>query len=193
MMPRPGRPQLGALSILMLCFALSGLLRLVVAAPALAQQLSGAPPGDAAVDGCGPGSEELLAAIRERTAQIEVREDEIAERRAVLEIAEEQFARKQAALLEAEEQLAATLSLADGAAERDIDRLTAIYENVKPKRAAEIFNSMDANFATGVLSRMDPAAAAEILTRMEAEKAYAISVLLAARNVNAGDAPPPAN
>ena len=192
MMPRSGRPRLGALSILMLCFALSGLMRLAMVAPALAQQL-GESAASTPADGCGPGSEELLAAIRERSAQIETREAQIAERQALLEIGEEEFSKKQAALVEAEARLSATLALADGAAERDIDRLTAIYENVKPKRAAEIFNSMDATFATGVLARMNPASAAEILTLIDAQKAYAISVLLAARNANAGGTPPPAN
>ena len=186
----PGLPRLGALSILVLCFALSGFLRLVMVAPAVAQQMTLGAAQAAAAEGCEPGSEELLAAIRERTRQIEAREAEIAERQALLDIAEEEFAKKQAALVEAEEQLSDTLALADGAAERDIDRLTAIYENVKPKRAAEIFDSMDASFATGVLARMNPSAAAEILTLMDAQKAYAVSVLLAARNVNAGGVPP---
>jgi flagellar motility protein MotE (MotC chaperone) len=41
---------------------------------------------------------------------------------------------------------------------------------------------MAPDFAAGFIGRMQPAAAAAILAGMEAEQAYAISVLLAARN-----------
>ena len=82
------------------------------------------------------------------------------------------------------------MALADSAAENDLAQLTAIYENVKPKRAAEIFQSMDTTFAAGILGRMSPAQAGEILTLVDAETAYAISVLMAARNMNAGGIPP---
>ncbi|MSU91783.1 hypothetical protein GE300_19590 [Rhodobacteraceae bacterium 2CG4] len=182
----PGRTR--ALALLAGCFLASALVRTALVGPAAAEVLF--PPqealefGDTA--GCGPESEALLEVLRERGAQLDSLEQGIAEREAALEIAEAELQRKHTELVEAEERLAATVAAADGAAERDVAQLTAIYENVKPKRAAGIFSSMDTEFAAGILSRMSPSSAADILTLMDADMAYAVSVVLAARNMNAG-------
>lgn len=180
----------GALALLIGCFVLSALIRIAVVGPAVAEQLNtnGATSTDQA--GCAPASDAVLAALKERGEALDAREAAMIERIALLELAEAEFTKKEAALIEAEERLAATVALADGAAERDLSQLTTIYENVKPKRAAGIFESMEPSFATGILSRMAPTAAADILAAMDAEKAYAISVLMAARNMNAGGAAP---
>ena len=78
----------------------------------------------------------------------------------------------------------ATLSLADEASEKDILRLTSVYENMKPKDAAILFEQMEPNFAAGFLGRMRPDIAAEILSGLSPEVAYSISVILAGRNAN---------
>ncbi|MEM8787755.1 MAG: hypothetical protein AAGE76_05805 [Pseudomonadota bacterium] len=181
----------GALAILTACFLGSAGLRLMDAAPAAAQQLA-ANPAEAVGGGCGEPADVVLKAVRERGEELDRREAELAERLALLQLAEAEFEEKQAALVAAEERLSATIARADGAAERDLAQLTAIYENVKPKRAVGIFESMEPTFAAGILARMNATSAAEILTLMEAEKAYAVSVILAARNMNAGG-PAPAN
>ena len=41
--------------------------------------------------------------------------------------------------------------MADKAAERDIARMTTVYENMKPAEAARIFERMDVKFAAGLL------------------------------------------
>ncbi len=184
------RAPRGALVLLVACFFLSSAFRLVDLAPAAAQQVA-APTSQADAVGGAADTDALLAAIREREAVLNAREKEIEERLAFLAIVEEQYEQQRAELVAAEERLSRTLALAETAAEEDLTRLTAIYENVKPKQAAVIFDSMDTKFAAGVLGRMTPQAAGDILTLMDADKAYAISVILAARNMNAGreDAP----
>ncbi len=170
-----------ALWLIMLCFLASGGLRLGVAGSALAEQVGEAKPPMAVSE----DAEALLAAIQERSEQLDARERRIAERLALLEIAEEEFESRREALIAAEEALAATLAIADNAAENDIQRLTAVYQNMKPKKAAEIFNTMDPTFASGFLARMAPEAAADILTAMDTDAAYTISVIMASRNMNA--------
>ena len=54
---------------------------------------------------------------------------------------------------------------------------------MKPSEAAALFQKMDPDFAAGFLGRMAPKSAASILSGLDAEKAYAISVHLAGRNV----------
>ncbi|MHA3978346.1 MotE family protein [Halovulum sp. GXIMD14794] len=182
-----------ALPILAGCFLASGLLRLALVGPATAEVLF--PPEVPDVLGlesaCHPDSEVVLEALRERGKQLTALESELAERKAALEIAQAALDAKHAELVEAEARLRATISTADAAAEQDVAQLTAIYENVKPKRAAGIFASMDTDFAAGILARMSPSSAADILTLMDANQAYAISVVLAARNMNAGGPLPP--
>lgn len=188
-------PRTRALAVLAACFLASAAVRLTIIGPAAAEALFPPTSGDFSDEaGCVAESGALLEALRERGEQLDSLENDIAERQAALEIAEAELQRKHDELVDAEQRLAATVAAADGAAERDVAQLTAIYENVKPKRAAGIFSSMDTEFAAGILSRMSPAAAADILTLMDANRAYAVSVVLAARNMNAGGiAPEPAN
>ena len=81
-----------------------------------------------------------------------------------------------------EEELKATLALADGAAEEDLARLTAVYQAMKPKDAAKLFETMSPEFAAGFLGRMPPESAAAILSGMSSEAAYGVSVIVAGRN-----------
>jgi flagellar motility protein MotE (MotC chaperone) len=74
------------------------------------------------------------------------------------------------------------LALADGAAEDDLVRLTAVYEAMKPADAAALFQTMAPEFAAGFLGRMRAEAAAAVISGMTPESAYSISVLIAGRN-----------
>ena len=85
----------------------------------------------------------------------------------------------------AEDDLKQVLAIADGAAEKDLVRLTAVYEAMKPADAAALFATMSPDFAAGFLARMQPGAAAAILSGMPPDKAYAISALIAGRNARA--------
>lgn len=178
-----------ALTLIIVCFALSGLLRISIASTAVAQQLGetqfASNETDTSSGDTGQGRDALLAALQERDQQLRDSERRLEERLALLKIAEEEFESRREALVEAEQRLAATLAIADNAAEKDLTQLTAVYQNMKPKKAAEVFDSMDPVFAAGFLIRMAPEAAAEILTAMNTEAAYTVSVLMASRNMNA--------
>jgi flagellar motility protein MotE (MotC chaperone) len=75
-------------------------------------------------------------------------------------------------------------ALVDDAAGKDVRHLVAMYEQMKPKQAGQIFNAMDPTFAAGFLGQMNAPSAALILANMDAEKAYSVSLLLAGRNVD---------
>ena len=126
----------------------------------------------------------LAAALTEREKQASVRETAIQERQAALDLAEQVIARRLTELEQAESALRETLSVADKAAETDLTQLTEVYQAMKPKDAAALFDGMDPEFAAGFLGRMRPAEAAAIMSGMAPEKAYAVSALLAGRNAN---------
>lgn len=144
-----------------------------------AMQKSGASLPDVPADFAG-----MLDAFEKREARIKRQEAAIQDRMHALRIADEQVSRKLEELSLAEEQLRETIALADSAAEDDLDRLTRVYETMKPKQAAALFEEMDPNFAAGFLGRMRPEAAAAIMAGLSAEAAHLYSVVLAGRNAN---------
>ena len=148
-----GRPMLRGVGLIVCCFFGSALLRLTDDGWALAQGVAEA--GAAAAPAA--DKDQLLEAIRQREAQL-------------------------AAFEKAQKNLEATLAMADQAAERDLARMTTVYENMKPPEAAKIFETMDVGFAAGLLARMRPDVAAQVLTGMKPETAYAVTLTIASRN-----------
>ncbi|MBE0454799.1 MotE family protein [Roseovarius autotrophicus] len=124
----------------------------------------------------------LLDTLKERESRLVTRERAFADRMQALAIADEQITIRLAALQEAEDSLRRTLDIAETASEDDLDRLTRVYETMKPKQAAALFEKMDARFAAGFLVRMRPDAAAAIMAGLSPEAAHMFSVVLAGRN-----------
>lgn len=126
----------------------------------------------------------LLDALNAREARVRKSESAIEVRMQALAVAEEEIERKMTALTEAEASLRETLALARTAAADDIEKLTNVYANMKPKQAAALFEEMDPEFSAGFLARMRPDAAAAIMAGMTPQSAYLVSVILAGRNAN---------
>lgn len=126
-----------------------------------------------------------LQALRSRETQLNNREEELRLRQRELEGVEEKIGLKLDELRQAEEALRSTVAIVDTAAERDLTRLTAVYENMKPAQAAALFEQMEPEFAAGFLGLMRPEAAAGIMAGIEPTAAYSISVILAGRNSQA--------
>jgi flagellar motility protein MotE (MotC chaperone) len=170
---RGGSPVLSGVGLIVVCFFASAALRLSGSGWALAEGVAeaAASPADA-----------MLAALREREAELDAEEKRLAERRQTLSVAETKLEEQLAAFETAQKNLEATLAMADQAAEKDIARMTTVYENMKPEDAAKIFERMDVTFAAGLLARMRPDLAAEVLTGMDADAAYALTLTIASRN-----------
>ncbi|WP_422077625.1 MotE family protein [Vannielia sp.] len=188
----PLRRRLGRslLSIIAALLLISAALRLTgVSGSAFA--LEGSPTDEPAtspvVAGCEPDPDiaTLLSALQSRESAVTAREAAIADELVALKRAREEIAREMDALRQAETELEATLALADGATESDLAKLTRMYEVMKPKEAAALFQEMDPVFAAGFLGRMQPERAAAVLAGMEAKAAYRLSLILAGRNGSA--------
>lgn len=126
----------------------------------------------------------LLQALQARESLLSQREGAMNDQIKALEIARVEFEENMEALSEAEAKLNATLALADNAAEGDLARLTAVYENMKAKEAALLFEEMAPEFAAGFLGRMRPDVAAAVMAGLTPSTGYSISVILAGRNAN---------
>ena len=182
----------------------------LAAAPAALAEIAGAGEADGAFEpervAARPsgedaqGIEALIEALAEREAALDEREAALAERAAAEErrLAEGQgeMAETRAELqgmldeLEAAEaRLDAAIARASGAAEDDLARLTSVYESMKPKDAAALFETMESGFAAGFLGRMRPEAAAEVMAGMSPDRAYAVSAIIAGRNARLDDGP----
>ncbi|GAB4386302.1 MotE family protein [Albidovulum sp.] len=184
---RPARSRPGTLFWLAALFAASGAIRIGLQASHAfaveAQPVAAAPEAQS----CAPPPDvmAMLTELREREARVAEREVRAGSREQALALAQADIERRLAELTRAEEELAQTLAQADGAADRDVQTLVAVYEQMKPKDAAALFDEMDPAFAAGFLARMRADAAAQVMAGLEPKKAYAISVLLAGRNANA--------
>ena len=80
----------------------------------------------------------MLAAFNSREARIDAQEMAIENRMQALKLADAEVARKLDELVQAESDLRDTLALSDTAAEGDLDKLTKVYETMKPKQAAAL-------------------------------------------------------
>ncbi|VDC20310.1 MotE family protein [Pseudogemmobacter humi] len=177
---RAGR---GTLILIALLFASSGAIRLGDGfGLSLARAADNALAPKAEEGGCAPTPAALAAALSAREARVLAQETALADRSAALDLANAALDGRLEALEQAEARLRQTLAIADGAAEADLARLTAVYETMKPRDAATLFDAMDARFAAGFLGRMRPDAAAAVLSGMSPDKAYEISAILAGRN-----------
>lgn len=180
---RSGR---GALFIVAMLFAASGALRMgsgVGTALARSQEEPVPPAADTPAACETPSA--LVEALKQREDRLAVQEAALQDRLAALALADQAVSKRMAEMEAMEAELKATLAIADGAAEEDIQRLTAVYQAMKPKDAAALFETMSPDFAAGFLGRMPPESAAAILSGMSAEAAYGVSVIVAGRNAGA--------
>lgn len=153
------------------------------AAPAQA-----AAPPPMAEGTCSPALADMLAAERKaldaRAAELDLMAAwlEAAERRAAEQIASLEVARADVAML---------IDRRAVLAEADLNRLVAIYGNMKPKDAARLLNGTETEIVVVMLDRMEERRAAPILAEMEPAKVNELTRALATRRQLAGDHPPP--
>ena len=126
-----------------------------------------------------PGELDVLEDLAARRLAIEEREQALELRRSLLETAE---ARLQDRLHELGQLKAAIEAMIHehqaGEAEK-LTRLVKIYETMKPKAAAEIFNRLEMRVLIQVVSRMREAKSSDILGRMDPVRAKELTAELA--------------
>ena len=130
----------------------------------------------------------VLLELRQRRQELEAREGTLAARESMLTAAEQ----KLSARVEELQGLQKKLESLDAGQRRQEDAawqgLVKVYETMKPRDAAAIFNDLGMQVLLAVVDRMKEAKAAAILAAMAPDKAREVTMLLArSRSRTSGD------
>ncbi|GIK99668.1 MAG: hypothetical protein BroJett029_38770 [Alphaproteobacteria bacterium] len=169
------------------------------AAGAAPQQAAAvAPPGAAAPAAGDPlaltqTEIDLLQKLAARREALDARERELDMREGLLRAAEQQLQAKAdakaAELAAMQAKIEALVKQRDEEQEKKIADLVSVYEKMKPKDAARIFNDLDLDLLVDLLGRMRDAKTAPILASMDETRARAVTARLAERQTRAQPAP----
>ena len=125
--------------------------------------------------------------LAERRAELEQREKELEMRSALLDAAEKRIEERTAELKALEARITRLVDENRTAERQQFVTLVAMYENMKPRDAATIFDQLDMPVLLGVARAMNPRKMAPILARMDPLKAKALT-----DGIAADEAPVPA-
>lgn len=136
---------------------------------------------DPVYDGSGfsQATRDVLEDMSERRKALDVRERELATREALLRAAEQELERKFEEMSNLRTEIEGLLVRQSEEEEARIKSLVKIYEGMKPKEAARIFDTLDLDVLTSVLSRMSERRLSPILANMNPERARTVTILLA--------------
>lgn len=123
--------------------------------------------------------EELVRELAERRKKLMGRERDIDRRDALLKAAEKELDRKYQELEKLRSGIQELLKEQSEEEQARITSLVKIYEGMKAKDAARIFNTLDMDVLLSVMSRMSERKLAPILAEMDADKARTVTILLA--------------
>lgn len=123
----------------------------------------------------------LLQALAQRRSTLDTREESLNQREALLRAAEQKLVDRQKELLAMRSEVKGLLDDLDAKEKRRIGNLVKIYENMKPKGAALIFNELELPVLMSVVERMKVRKLAPIIAAMNPEKARKITRTMAKR------------
>lgn len=126
---------------------------------------------------------EVLQKLAERRTALEKREREFDLRQNLLRAAEKRIDSKLAELKKIQATIKSLLKQHDKEQEAKIKSLVKIYESMKPKEAAAIFERLDMPVVLDVIERMSERRVAPIMAKMDPAKAKGITTALAERRV----------
>lgn len=138
------------------------------------------PGGDAAID-LTPSEIEVLQRLQERREALDQRGRELDMREGLLKAAEARIDKKIAEMRQIQADIQALLKQYDEQEEAKMKSLVKIYENMKPKDAARIFEDLDMPILLDVVERMSERRVAPILAEMDPMKARELTSELAQR------------
>jgi flagellar motility protein MotE (MotC chaperone) len=134
----------------------------------------------------------LLLELRERRGDLDKREAALGAREAVLSSAEKRLTARVNELTALQVRLEALEKARHERDDANWAGLVKMYETMKPRDAATIFNDLDAPVLLQVLDRMKEAKAAPVLAAMQPDRARLITAQLAQLRSKANTIPPAA-
>jgi flagellar motility protein MotE (MotC chaperone) len=128
-----------------------------------------------------PAERAILERLQERRQEIDARARELEIRDGLLKAAEMRLEARVAELKALEARVAAAVQAKEGSDAARFKGLISMYENMKPKDAAKIFDRLDLTILVQVTSLINPRKMSDILGQMSAEAAERLTVELANR------------
>jgi flagellar motility protein MotE (MotC chaperone) len=123
----------------------------------------------------------ILERLVDRRGELENRSGELDTRDALLRAAEKKLDQRVGELKQVEDRLQAQMDSREQSAAQVLKNLVIMYEAMKPKDAAKVFDRLDHKVLIPVVTRMKPAKMAEVLAAMSPEAAERLTVALATR------------
>jgi flagellar motility protein MotE (MotC chaperone) len=129
-----------------------------------------------------PQEIQILQSLAQRRAELDKRASELDQREALLQAAEQRINEKIGKLSAMETAIEATFKKQDQQDDDKIISLVKIYEAMKPKEAARIFEQLDLPVLLNVVERMKTLKSSAVLASMDPTKAKAVTLALAERH-----------
>jgi len=123
----------------------------------------------------------ILERLQERRQEIEARARELEIRDGLLKAAEKQLEARVAELKDLEARVNTAMQNKENADANRFKGLVAMYENMKARDAAKIFDRLDINILVQVTSQINPRRMSDILGQMSPEAAERLTAELANR------------
>lgn len=127
------------------------------------------------------GLEDVAEDLKQRRGRLDGRESRLEIREAALTEAEAQLAKRAEELEQIRQQVEQQIARLTAGDDARIAQLVKVYEAMKPKQAAEVFDRLELDLLTSVASRIREAKMAAILAAMDPEKARKVTIELARR------------
>ncbi|HZL31741.1 MAG TPA: flagellar protein FlbB, partial [Pseudolabrys sp.] len=128
-----------------------------------------------------PGERAILGRLQDRRQSLDERARELDMRESLIKAAEKRLEAKVTELKDVEARIKAASGARDKAEAQRFNGIVSMYENMKPKDAARIFNRLDMRILVEVATAMKARTMSEILAAMSAETAEKLTVELANR------------
>jgi flagellar motility protein MotE (MotC chaperone) len=128
-----------------------------------------------------PAERAVLERLAERRNELEARAKELEAREAVVLAAEKRLESRVAHLKQLEAKINEMVRAKDENEAARIKNLVTMYENMKPKDAARVFDRLDMRVLLEVAIQINPRRMSDILAQMSSEAAERLTVELASR------------
>ncbi|MCD8562740.1 MAG: flagellar protein FlbB [Alphaproteobacteria bacterium] len=122
---------------------------------------------------------EMYQDLSKRREDLDARTKDIQTREALLKAAEQELDRKYQELETIRTEIKGLLKEQSEEEQKRIGALVKIYEGMKPKDAANIFNTLDMDILVEVMTKMSERKLAPVLAAMDTDRARAVTIVMA--------------
>jgi flagellar motility protein MotE (MotC chaperone) len=127
----------------------------------------------------GDGERTVLLELRQRRQELDSRETALAARESLMAATEQKLSGRVAELQTLQKKLEALEATRQEREDTSWQRMVKLYETMKPRDAATIFNDLEMPVLLQVLDRMKEAKAAPVLAAMQPDKARDVTAQIA--------------